>query len=712
MPFNEREAARIMMQDGATDDEVRTVLGGTKDYAKKLMSEGMSDQQVESLIGQTKWKDKPIFKAAAAPAPTKPEKPGFTENLTEEFKGGVRTMMNPSEAQFPGSEYLRSKGTVGETAANVIGSALGGSQAAFAVPSAAAKTYVGEPLREAGYPKLGTAAEIAAGLGLSMAGAPIRAAGAAAKYGPGILKAVGTALDPLAAVGSFGAATKAKIAGREAKIAETGAKIGAETAGLEQAKSALEGAKAGKAGLEAEMAGMRPPQVPVAPERFAQTLIKPEGEVTKGAERAAETFKQVKTTTTENLFGQSSANYKALEARYGGIPVAMDDVKRISGAISDLQESMRGTTGMRAVQAKTGSMEPTVHGQSISGLGPDAVKFIEGQLSAGAGLHVQDLMQMRDKLVAQNRSLGDLSAINANKRVISTIDDALDKLPQQAGKDFNQARVFHQYVHEVVGPESITRQIFHQTPENVVKNIFLPEGKTAPNIDAIRKSKEIFQRTLPEGWSTITNQALNEFGARIKDAKTGTLDVQRFNREFNKFEGAFREALPPSQFQTMKDFRDIVHQFNNESAAFRAAQAGLKEKIAGAGKEVSQARQGVALQGQALSAAKKEAAGAQGQTSYRTGAVGQFASPYAMMALAQVGQALQATFTGSYAAAGRQLAQGVVWYTLGNPDFITKMLGNPKLGGALRVIASGESQGPKVLNAGRMLYEAMQEGNQ
>lgn len=709
MPFNEREAARIMMEGGATDDDVRTTLGAIRSQAKDMMTKGMSDQQVESIIAQTKWKDKPIFKSVAA---EKPEKPGFFENVKEEFGQGVRTMLTPSEAPVPGGEWLRKKGVIGETMANVVGSALGGAQAAFAVPSAAAKTYIGEPLREAGYPKLGTAAEIATGIGLSFAGAPIRAAGAAAKYAPGIIKGIGTALDPLSAVGAAGAGLKAKIAGREAHIAETGTKVGAETAKLTEAQQAFQGAQAGRAGLESELAAMRPPVTPVAPERFAQGLIKPEAEVARGAERAAETFAQTKVTATENLFNQSSANYKALEAKYGGIPVPVDDVKQISNAVADAQEALRGTSAMKAIQAKTGAMEPTVHGQSIAGLGPDAVRFIEAQLSSGMGLKVGDLMQMRARLVAQNRSLSDIGAINANKGIISTIDDAMSRLPQQAGKDFQQAKVFHQYVHDVVGPESITNQIFHQSPENVVKNIFLPEGKTAPNIEAIRMTKEMFQRVLPEGWTTMSKQALAEFGSRIKDAKTGTLDVQRFNREFNKFEGAFREALPPTQFQAMQDFRNIVHQFNQESALFRSAQAGLKQQITEAGKGVAQAKHVVTAQGAVLRGAKTEAAAAKSQSKYASSTVQQFASPYAMMALAQVGQAVQATFTGSYAAASRQLAQGVVWYTLGNPDFITKMLGSPKLSKSLSVIASGQGQGPKVVNAGRMLYEAMQEGTE
>ena len=143
-----------------------------------------------------------------------------------------------------------------------------------------------------------------------------------------------------------------------------------------------------------------------------------------------------------------------------------------------------------------------------------------------------------------------------------------------------------------------------------------------------------------------------------------------------------------------------------------AAQAGLKQEITQAGKGAAQAKQALTAQGAVLRAAQSEASIAQSQSKYAHSTVQQFASPYAMMALAQVGQALQATFTGSYAAASRQLAQGVVWYTLGNPDFITKMLGSPKLSKSLSVIASGQGQGPKIVNAGRTLYEAMQEGGE
>ena len=80
-----------------------------------------------------------------------------------------------------------------------------------------------------------------------------------------------------------------------------------------------------------------------------------------------------------------------------------------------------------------------------------------------------------------------------------------------------------------------------------------------------------------------------------------------------------------------------------------------------------------------------------------------------MLALAQVGQALQASFTGNWIGVTRQLMQGVVWYTLGNPAFLTKMLGSPKLTKSLEILSNKTvPTGMKALNAGRNIYEAMQ----
>ena len=51
MPLDMKQAASNMIDGGASDDEIKGVLGHLKQYAGQLIDEGKSDQEVESLVG-------------------------------------------------------------------------------------------------------------------------------------------------------------------------------------------------------------------------------------------------------------------------------------------------------------------------------------------------------------------------------------------------------------------------------------------------------------------------------------------------------------------------------------------------------------------------------------------------------------------------------------------------------------------------------------
>lgn len=705
-----KQAASTLIDQGASTDEIKLIFGRMKREASQLIDQGKSVAEIEALQRQAKWKNTQLFQPVAPPKPEKFEGQGFTRNLQEEFGTGVRNVFNPSEASFPGSEWLRNKGAIGEFGADIVGAGLGASQAAFAIPSAIVKTYASDPLREAGHEKWALAADVAGGLALPFGGGPLRALGATSKYGKTALKVAGAALDPLSAVGALGKGGKLKTATRTADIVTAKANIAHETNRLKEAEDLLLGYKQNRGSLQRETEALIAPQVPVMPQRFAETLIKPADEVAAGAEDAAKLFKATKVTATEDLFAQSKVKYDEIRAKYGHVTVPEDEAQKVAEAVSSLGDDLRTTTASKAVSGKLAETSAPLiaGGRPIEGLGAYAQEFIKKAMGQGQMVDIADFLAMRNRLSAQNRISHDVNVINANKGVIKIIDQSLEKFPGTIGQELGEAGKFHRYVHETVGPSSITQRIFKQNPENVVKNIFLPEGKTTPNITTIRKAKDIFMRENPEGWSAITQQALYEFGNRIKDGRTGVLDVQKFNREFNKFENAFREALGTGQFEAMRDFRNMIRQVNQDSSVFRAAQRRLTDITKGVSRDISEQSHVVQHQGRVLRSSQTELKNLTGQ---RPGLAQVFMSPYTTLAIAQVFQAVQAGITQGIAspAVMRQLMQGVIWYTVGNPDFLTKLIGSPKMSKALSVIASGESRGPKIQNAARIMYEGMQE---
>jgi len=160
-------------------------------------------------------------------------------------------------------------------------------------------------------------------------------------------------------------------------------------------------------------------------------------------------------------------------------------------------------------------------------------------------------------------------------------------------------------------------------------------------------------------------------------------------------------ALDPDQYAALKGIDATIAKYNIDSKTAlkamrenRAAQTGLKEAAQDTkmqfGPDLSQLQEQIRGQKGTVSEAQKQLN--QLSQSAKSGMRSGISNPYMWMAVAQVGQALQATFTANWAGAGRQLAQGVVWYTIGNPMYLEKMMGNKNLSKALAVV-SGVSRG-------------------
>lgn len=727
MSLDLREAASRLIDAGYDKDEVVQVINGLKDEAVTMRQKGTEIPAIEKQLAQRKFRDKKTGEHIDLFAqPEKTESAGLISNIAQEFGEGVTGALNPSEVKYLGSETI---GKYSPFTRNLLGSLIGASQAAYAIPGGVAKTYVEEPLREAGFTKTAPYAGAAANIGLSLLGGPLSAAGATAKHGGQLLKFAGRLLDPVSAFQRGNAGLRGAVEGRREAVAQGTRNVAEKEAALAQAEQfagrtpAMASAEVKAAEEQAMLAALqrvRPPAAPTAPAQV-ESLIRPKAAISAEAEQVGKQFKTTKAGATQKLFAESSANYEKIIQQYGGEALQVDDIKGIAGTITDMKNELRGTSAMKAVEGKTGALEAEVGGRPITGYGSDAVKFIEQQLAATEKLDVATAIRMKQRLMKENLASRDVGAINANRQVMRSIDNALDNVAGEAGEQLQAANQFHRRVHEVVGPKSLTERVFKMAPENVVDNVFLPEGKSTPNLTMINRAREVFMKENPEAWVDLTRAAMGKFGERIIDPATGVLDVQRFNRQFGKYENTFRAALSRDQFDALKGFQQTVQRFNQESRVFREIQAAQKsqEKVAAlAVREVDRLTTGA---GRTIKMAEKdvrEAVAGLKQiegTSRFSGVGGQLTSPYTMMALAQFGQALQATFTGSWGAASRQAAQGVVWYTLGNPDFVRKIIDSPKLTSALKVLtAKGPAPAGKVGNAMRAFQEAIdgEESNQ
>jgi hypothetical protein len=120
MPLDLKSAASRMIDAGATNDEIQTVLGNVKQYAGQLMDQGKSNEEIQSVIGQTKWKDTPIFAAAAPAAPAKPE--GKKESELNLMRG--RLGMGKTGEGGGLYDLIGGRTGMGATAGGVLGAAL------------------------------------------------------------------------------------------------------------------------------------------------------------------------------------------------------------------------------------------------------------------------------------------------------------------------------------------------------------------------------------------------------------------------------------------------------------------------------------------------------------------------------------------------------------------------------------------------------------
>ncbi len=351
-------------------------------------------------------------------------------------------------------------------------------------------------------------------------------------------------------------------------------------------------------------------------------------------------------------------------------------------------------------------------------------QVIANALGAGEKpVDVNKLIRLDQILSEAGRSYGNsgnLAARSAVRQMQSKVQDALSQTG--AADALKNAKAFHAQISELVGPDSLAQKVFNLKPDQVVANVFLPaESGTRPNISMIRDAKKIYTANNPEAWQELTGSALKQLQTISADINSGTLDAQKFHRNWARYGETFKEALEPDQYNALKGIDSTIARYNIDAKTAmkamrenRTAATGLKETAqetkAQFGPDLSQLKEQIrGQQGTVRDAQQQlEALSKSAKSGMRSG----ISNPYMWMAVAQVGQALQATFTANWAGAGRQLAQGVVWYTLGNPMYLEKVMSKPGLSRALAVI-SGASKGTEVaMRDGRyvrMLLDDIQE---
>jgi len=206
-------------------------------------------------------------------------------------------------------------------------------------------------------------------------------------------------------------------------------------------------------------------------------------------------------------------------------------------------------------------------------------------------------------------------------------------------------------------------------------------------------------------------------------------------RNWKSYRSTFESALGKDSFDAVDGLAKQVQQFNQSSRLYKQqlqlAQSeakGMRDwyarqasqfsvENAKLGVQRSQAMQGVkAIEDQIHDANKMvqklQEDLARTQTFGMKGASGtQMAmqaamSPHMMIAMAQLGQAAQAMFTGNYSGAGRQFAQGVVWATLGNPMWLMRVAQNPQLAKAVNVALMAQKGSRVGIDSARLLTAA------
>jgi len=161
-----------MIDAGATDDEIKTVIGGMKTYAGELIDAGKSDQEIEKLIGQTKWKNTPVFTSQVPQADMVKTPPTIKP---------VRAMIGGGGAEYiPTREDISRGREIGRVAMPIVGGSVGGAIAG--PPGAVAGAMAGTGLSQA----IGLEEPSISGVLASGAGQAIPAVGAKILTSPAV----------------------------------------------------------------------------------------------------------------------------------------------------------------------------------------------------------------------------------------------------------------------------------------------------------------------------------------------------------------------------------------------------------------------------------------------------------------------------------------------------------------------------------------------
>jgi len=718
-----------------------------------------------SDVGATPSADMNI---SAAPQPKK----GLMQYIGDEAKAGLTEMSSPSTAQFPGSEAIAN---FSPTARNVIGSVLGASRAAYAIPTGIAQKYVTEPLKEGAAPytperlaqmkqfepglyqaisqmtpeqqKAGQerAAETAgtlASIGLTAGGTGL------VQNAPNVaLRTAGRFLDPLASAGGINrpGALKDALEARAQGITDATGNLSTAKDQLQQLLDQSAAKKAQQADILTNIGQQQKtlrdtrPVMPTAPDVSGVNLADTVTQAAPGKIEAGQQFGQVVKGETKRLYAQSSKNYENIAKQFGDEVVPQAALQPIVDEAVGLEGELRGVPASKRVALQIpgnqqGQMlEPATRlskwidagDKTLRNLPAESIQQLTEMEKAGtlttdtyrqvlanamgAGdkpVDVNKLIRLDQVLSEAGRSYGNSGNIAARSAIRQMQSKVQDALGQTGAADaLGQAKAFHAQISELVGPDSLAQKVFNLKPDQVVSNVFLPaESGTRPNISMIRDAKKIYTAQNPEAWHELTGSALQQLQTLSTDINSGALDAQKFHRNWARYGETFKEALEPDQYGALKGIDATIAKYNIDTKTAlkamrenRTAQIGLKETAqdtkAQFGPDLAQLQEQIRGQKGTVSEAQKQLN--QLSQSAKSGMRSGISNPYMWMAIAQVGQALQATFTANWAGAGRQLAQGVVWYTIGNPMYLEKLMGNKNLSKALAVV-SGVSKGVEV----------------
>jgi len=559
-----------------------------------------------------------------------------------------------------------------------------------------------------------------------------------------VLRTAGRVLDPLASAGGINrpGALKDALEARAQGITDATGNLSTAKTELQQLIDRQNAMKAQQADILTNIGqGQKTlrdtrPVMPTAPDVSGVNLADTVTQAAPGKVEAGQQFGKVVKGETKRLYAQSSKNYENIAKQFGDEVVDPAKLQPIVDEAVGLEGELRGVPASKRVAMQIpgnqqGQMlEPATRlnkwieagDKTLRNLPAESIQQLTDMEKAGtlttdtyrqvlanamgAGekpVDVNKLIRLDQVLSEAGRSYGNsgnIAARSAIRQMQGKVQDALSQTG--AAEALGQAKAFHAQISELVGPDSLAQKVFNLKPDQVVANVFLPgEAGTRPNISMIRDAKKIYTAQNPEAWHELTGSALKQLQGLSSDINTGTLDAQKFHRNWARYGETFKEALDPDQYAALKGIDATIAKYNIDSKTAlkamrenRAAQTGLKEAAQDTkmqfGPDLSQLQEQIRGQKGTVSEAQKQLN--QLSQSAKSGMRSGISNPYMWMAVAQVGQALQATFTANWAGAGRQLAQGVVWYTIGNPMYLEKMMGNKNLSKALAVV-SGVSRG-------------------